>query len=492
MRSWTVDADDIKIAEDFDDALLHKPPWLEGFLGAGGDDKFIVIGTKGFGKTLLLKAKRVRYPGDRRRPLHSREQPARQADRRQDLQQGHARALRALDRVVGEGVADLDRGRGAEAARPARRPARQRRGWTRCSRTRSLRGVIDHFVNLLDLPRNELHRCATDTDNALVPRLRALKTPVAIFIDNVDEYFNKHVRRAVGRASDTGELSPSIWYFAQMGLVEVAYQLRRVNHHLKVFAAVRKEAFLQVRRDDVDGAAVPRQRHRHPLHARRACARSSSTTSAARRNATSCAPELLRADPMRRRSSARRTIPQSVHARGGGRLRLHRAPHAAAAARLHDHRPEAVRPAAAGAPRARALSRRSSTSGATEIATEYLNEIAPYLGDVDLARVLALIPSNVLTRDDGRGHLPASTTPRPGRPTEMAHIFCMLYRAGLLGHLDTRPRDRQAHAALPAARRGDLPARRHPAGVVALPRAPGAGRRDRAAQPATTRSASTA
>src|SRR5215813_8096404 len=36
MRSWTVDADDIKIAEDFDDALLHKPPWLEGFLGAGG------------------------------------------------------------------------------------------------------------------------------------------------------------------------------------------------------------------------------------------------------------------------------------------------------------------------------------------------------------------------------------------------------------------------------------------------------------------------
>ena len=28
-----------------------------------------------------------------------------------------------------------------------------------------------------------------------------------------------------------------------MGLVEVAYQLRRVNHHLKVFAAVRKEAF---------------------------------------------------------------------------------------------------------------------------------------------------------------------------------------------------------------------------------------------------------
>ncbi len=34
MRPWTVDADDIKIAEDFDDALLHQP-WIDGFLNAG-------------------------------------------------------------------------------------------------------------------------------------------------------------------------------------------------------------------------------------------------------------------------------------------------------------------------------------------------------------------------------------------------------------------------------------------------------------------------
>ena len=32
MRPWTVDADDIQIAEDFDDGVLHKPPWIDGFL----------------------------------------------------------------------------------------------------------------------------------------------------------------------------------------------------------------------------------------------------------------------------------------------------------------------------------------------------------------------------------------------------------------------------------------------------------------------------
>ena len=54
-----------------------------------------------------------------------------------------------------------------------------------------------------------------------------VNTPVAIFIDSVDEYFNRHIEAVRRRASDAGELSPDIWHFSQMGLVEVAYQLRR-------------------------------------------------------------------------------------------------------------------------------------------------------------------------------------------------------------------------------------------------------------------------
>ena len=62
MRAWTVDADDIRVAEDFDEALLHRTPEIDNFLSLDRDDKFIVIGTKGFGKTLLIKAKRILYP----------------------------------------------------------------------------------------------------------------------------------------------------------------------------------------------------------------------------------------------------------------------------------------------------------------------------------------------------------------------------------------------------------------------------------------------
>ena len=61
MRAWTVDADDIRVADDFDESLLHRTPEIDDFLRSDRDDKFIVIGTKGFGKTLLLKAKRILY-----------------------------------------------------------------------------------------------------------------------------------------------------------------------------------------------------------------------------------------------------------------------------------------------------------------------------------------------------------------------------------------------------------------------------------------------
>ena len=58
MRPWTVDADDIQLREDFDPGILHHTPGVDEFLDPSGN-KFFVLGTKGLGKTLLLKARRL-------------------------------------------------------------------------------------------------------------------------------------------------------------------------------------------------------------------------------------------------------------------------------------------------------------------------------------------------------------------------------------------------------------------------------------------------
>ena len=245
MRAWTVDADDIRVAEDFDESLLHRTPEIDGFLTPGRDDKFIVIGTKGFGKTLLLKAKRILYQ-----------------------REGHAICLPSgnlLDKPIGDKIFSRE-----AIAFFAASPLPWSKVWLTAIAAAVLKHVgaagglkvnaklsgligdaqlqsaIDHFVRLLDFTPSELQRIATDTDGHLVPRLRALKSPLTIFIDGIDEYFSKHVEDLRINASVTGELSPNVWYFAQLGLVEVACQMRRINHHLKIFAAIRKEAYARL------------------------------------------------------------------------------------------------------------------------------------------------------------------------------------------------------------------------------------------------------
>src|SRR5262245_37341258 len=245
VRVWTVDADDIRVAEDFDDSLLHRTPEIETYLNLDRDDKFIVIGTKGFGKTLLLKAKRVLYQrygratclptgnlldkpiGDK---IFSKESIACFASSSLPWSKLW---LTAVSLAVLKHVGQTDRLKvGAKLSSLVRDDG--------------LHGVIDHFVRLLDLSPSDLQRTATETDGHLVPRMRKVNTPIAIFVDGIDEYFGKHIENRGTKSSVTGALSPSIWFLSQLGLMEVAYQLRRINHHIKVFAAIRKEAYERI------------------------------------------------------------------------------------------------------------------------------------------------------------------------------------------------------------------------------------------------------
>src|SRR5215468_8546962 len=250
MRAWTVDADDIRVAKDFDEALLHRTPEIDSFLSLDRDDKFIVIGTKGFGKTLLLKAKRILYQREGRaaclptrvlldKPIgdkiFSRESLAFFVVSPLPWSKIWLSAISLATLKHVGALADLKVGPGLAGL----------------IADQQLQSVIDHFVRLLDLTPSELQRCGADTDGHLVPRLRAVGWPVALFIDGVDEYFNKHVEGASSHPSVTGELSPNVWHFSQLGLVEVAYQIRRINHHVKVFAAVRKEAYARLAKTTV-------------------------------------------------------------------------------------------------------------------------------------------------------------------------------------------------------------------------------------------------
>jgi class 3 adenylate cyclase len=428
MRAWTVDADDIRVAEDFDESLLHRTPEIDSFLRSDRDDKFIVIGTKGFGKTLLLKAKRILYQREGRasclpvgvlldKPIgdkiFSRELLAffvvsplpwskiwltaialatlKHTDSLRDLKVGPA-----LASLVGD---------------------------------TELRSVIDHFVRLLDFTPSELQRCAADTDGHLVPRLRAVSAPIAVFIDGIDEYFNKHVESHSSHSSVTGELSPDVWHFAQLGLVEIAYQMRRINHRIKVFAAVRKEAYArltkttvmsqQYRGSAIDIAYSPESLREIFLNNVRLVKSDMMVTA-----------ERFRADPLE--AFLGRTTVTDAYTREEEDCFQFICRHTLLRPRdlmTVGERLAALRPRER---RNEPPFKEAVHQAAAEIAHEYLAEIAPHVGDLELDRLLRSLPGNVLTREEVESLFVEHSLATGG---EEKHVFSALYRVGLLGYV---------------------------------------------------------
>jgi hypothetical protein len=433
MRAWTVDADDIQLAGDFDAGLLHRTPLIEDFLAPNRDDKFIVVGTKGFGKTLLLKAKRIAYQEAGRLCIpHGSllDKPVGDKVFRRDMVALYGSGTQAWTKVwlMAIALATVKTLGLVEGVRV------NPRLWE-IIENGMLHGVIDHFVALLDLSRADLFRCANDTDTQLVPRLRGASAPVAIFIDSVDEYFNKHIQTPDAHASDTGELSPGIWYFSQMALVEVAYQIRRLSHHLKVFAAVRQEAFARLAEStsmvqQYRGSAVP------IAYSRASLAEIFTNNIKREKEKNLIARGALRAEPIL--AFLGRT--HVVHTHTGEeeaifdyicRHTLERPRDLMTVGQKLSAIPAEER---AGEWRLKV----AVNEAATEIAQEYLNEIAPYLGAIDVARVLAALPGHVVPRAELLRLVTAlGDGDRAGDDPPDGPIH-LLFRAGLLGwvHVD--------------------------------------------------------
>lgn len=422
MRAWTVDADDIRVAEDFDESLLHRTPEIDAFLAPDRDDKFIVIGTKGFGKTLLLKAKRVFYQREARAvclPIGNLlDKPIGDKIFGRETLAFFASSPLPWSKVwlTAIALAVLKQVKDTEGLKVNARLAG-------LLRDAQLHGVIDHFVRLLDLTPSELQRVAADTDGHLVPRLRALKTPVTIFIDGVDEYFNKHVEETPNHPSVTGELSPQVWYFSQLGLVEVAYQLRRINHHLKVFAAIRKEAYAslprrtamaqQYRGSAVDIAYPPESLREIFVNNIRLVkadrmvrpSRAKSQPLEAFLGRTTVTDAVTRTEEDALEYLCRHTLlrPRDLMTIGEKLVALR------PEERQHEHRlKDAVHQAA------------------HEIAQEYLAEVAPTIGELDIDGCLQRLPGPVLTRAEVDALEAAD-------PDDGRRALWALHRVGLLG-----------------------------------------------------------
>jgi hypothetical protein len=78
----------------------------------------------------------------------------------------------------------------------------------------------------------------------LMSYYRQIRRPVAVFVDTIDEYFEGYVSESDPDASYLHRNKDSrIWIVGQLGICRAIRELLGVNPHVKIFASIRKEAF---------------------------------------------------------------------------------------------------------------------------------------------------------------------------------------------------------------------------------------------------------
>jgi hypothetical protein len=91
------------------------------------------------------------------------------------------------------------------------------------------------FKELTDLSIGQANALVDETENFLDQKLRRIHSATYCFIDKVDQAVRRLPREA--------------WINIQAGLIEAAWDLMNANSHLKIFASIRHEAFVNYESD---------------------------------------------------------------------------------------------------------------------------------------------------------------------------------------------------------------------------------------------------
>lgn len=117
----------------------------------------------------------------------------------------------------------------------------------------------EFFVYMTNKSPREQMQIMQNT-GALSAYFNAIKRPINLFIDNVEEYFRPLLQDYKGDAGHRQDSafgtefyaigSNRLWAMAQCTLVSAALELNDANSHVKIYCTIRHEAFLEMQRCD--------------------------------------------------------------------------------------------------------------------------------------------------------------------------------------------------------------------------------------------------
>ena len=246
MNAWITDADAIQINTLDWKELIVKNEEIHDFLTIGDrDQKFFIVAPKGSGKTLLLKAKSKGYRdssmGSGYTFIPQRQLCEKMTKATANFSTHELNQYRNLD--VWEEIWKLSL---------HILIIRNVKDLTLPDTLSQLVGQANTLSNILEIilqNRSHLYEYLKLVSSQLRPQIQQLQRQVAVFVDNVDEAFDAHVgdsyREHRVNFSDRETLSPHVWVNAQLGLIQAVKDICLPNKHIKIFIALRSEAYDQ-------------------------------------------------------------------------------------------------------------------------------------------------------------------------------------------------------------------------------------------------------
>lgn len=256
--SWMVDATYIKDLNALNSDLLFITPQIKEFLDIESGSKNFIIGTKGIGKTLFLRYKRLLYQDfiEANKDLKIILMPKNDlVDRRPII---YEFTKDKIEYFSNENVwADIWL---LSILLSSLKATRESNYHVEDENFKDLFAKLNssnfnRFLNLLNSihinPTDFLGEIVTypikDIDelrkeiDSLISLVRSIDLNVVFFIDNIDELFKVYNQQKL--------LIPA-WYNPQIGLMNAVLILSRMCRGIEVNASIRKEAFLKIQQDD--------------------------------------------------------------------------------------------------------------------------------------------------------------------------------------------------------------------------------------------------
>jgi len=248
-HKWIVDAKDIAIDDKNIENLLLVTPPIKGFLDIERDNKFFIMATKGYGKTFLLRIKSLQYYQKSIRSLHEDLLVDKPGFDNIIFNKEMAQCFTSTSNwTILWNVAIL-------------MSMYKQQGLLKdglFEEDRILKNLVNsqavtitnYCRHILHMSRSDFYLLSVTLDRYLIPLISKVTSPISAFIDNIDEFLEKHINYSHEGPSTEGEIHEDVWYNAQIGLVEAIYHLSGMNNHIKVFASIRKEIFVKIKSFD--------------------------------------------------------------------------------------------------------------------------------------------------------------------------------------------------------------------------------------------------